>query len=349
VSNFYSSGSPAELVPAIAPLIQLLLDNGYSALEDSILKIEESLHIEFKSKQNASSAELDEGDQRSLGEALSGFSNAEGGILIWGVKSHRKNSNDVCGKLEPISEIEQFHGKLKSLFPSYLSPPNHGVFSFVINAPCKPDRGFVVVIIPKSPTRPCMSNAPKSKQFFRKESDRIRKMEHYEIADMFRVAENPIFHVSWHMSHWNRNGQGDDELLLHIMVKNIGDVAAEEPYLWIKLPDVLLSFEPFKRNLRDTRGLDGFVKFPGLVGVSLPPDDIDEFCNTPLCILGEQLGSVHCSWGRNRRSEHEPIRSFICDTKLECWVGAKNAKKQQFDLTLLKDELEQKAKEICGY
>jgi len=50
-------------------------------------KQEEHLTLEFKTVKNAGL--LDKNDKKNFAEALSGFSNSSGGVIVWGVETKK--------------------------------------------------------------------------------------------------------------------------------------------------------------------------------------------------------------------------------------------------------------------
>ena len=53
----------------------------------------ETLYLDFKAKSDPSDGTgLDRPDRENLAKALSGFANAAGGVLLWGVAEHREGT-----------------------------------------------------------------------------------------------------------------------------------------------------------------------------------------------------------------------------------------------------------------
>src|SRR5262245_2475530 len=87
---------------------------------------EEDLHLDFKLIGNPPFGNRD--DRRTLAKALSGFANAEGGVIVWGVDA-RKNADDVdCARpSQPIQSLPLFVSKLWEYSASATSPSVDGV------------------------------------------------------------------------------------------------------------------------------------------------------------------------------------------------------------------------------
>ena len=85
---------------------------------------EENLQLEFKTKKSPAELELHKEDKQNLGKALSGFSNAEGGIVIWGVGTKKENGIDKANQLRPISNIENSFEVFRNQCATSLQPEN---------------------------------------------------------------------------------------------------------------------------------------------------------------------------------------------------------------------------------
>ena len=70
-----------------------MLEGGEAALE-KLIGQPESFELEFKTKEDDRSPSLSKGDKQKIGKELSGFSNADGGVLIYGIATRTKNRND---------------------------------------------------------------------------------------------------------------------------------------------------------------------------------------------------------------------------------------------------------------
>ena len=55
---------------------------------------QENLHLEFKTVNSATL--MDKDDKKNFAKALSGFSNANGGLVIWGIYASNKEGVDCA-------------------------------------------------------------------------------------------------------------------------------------------------------------------------------------------------------------------------------------------------------------
>jgi len=150
---------------------------------------QETLTLEFKTKQSPERIGLANADKKNLGKALSGFSNSAGGLLIWGVKAQLDTETriDCAQSLSPISSIGSFEHEISRLVPEYIIPQNDAVQIQVVPSIENQDSGYLLVLIEPSELRPHMSM--EDHRYYRRAGDQFRQMEHYEIQDMFnRIA-----------------------------------------------------------------------------------------------------------------------------------------------------------------
>ena len=149
----------------------------------------ENLFVEFKRKHDPLSPDVQKADRQDLGEALSGFSNSAGGLLIIGIGTAHVSGTDIASEIVPMPNVAALADKYHSLAREYLAPENDNVEVIAIAG--TNGAGVIAVHIPVGSTRPYMSLAPNHQKYFRRSHDRFVIMEHYEIEDMFRLKSSP--------------------------------------------------------------------------------------------------------------------------------------------------------------
>jgi Putative DNA-binding domain len=74
---------------------------------------EEDLHLEFKQKVDRRNGDLDNNDRKAFSKAVSGFANADGGVLVFGIETRKTNYGvDQAASLKPITNHRNFRSKL---------------------------------------------------------------------------------------------------------------------------------------------------------------------------------------------------------------------------------------------
>ena|ERR1051325_5963583 len=68
-------------------------------------KVQESLYLEFKQKKDVSRPELSSSDASNFSKVLSGFANADGGVLVWGIETDK---SERAVELHPIADVLRF-------------------------------------------------------------------------------------------------------------------------------------------------------------------------------------------------------------------------------------------------
>lgn len=81
----------------------------------------EDLYLECKAP---TAPQLTRDLQMQLAKAISGFSNSEGGVVIWGVSTtrHAHSGLDVLSQIEPIGQCRQFEQQVVRVFPKLTTP-----------------------------------------------------------------------------------------------------------------------------------------------------------------------------------------------------------------------------------
>lgn len=132
---------------------------GIKKLEEFIEQKQiEDLYIDFKTSGYNNSDytgknSINKDDRDNLGKAISGFSNTEGGLIVWGIETG-KDDEDYAKNFKEIKNIKQFSSLIQSTLHDICVPPNMLVESLEIHSKENPNNGFVITKIPKSKIMP---------------------------------------------------------------------------------------------------------------------------------------------------------------------------------------------------
>jgi hypothetical protein len=140
----------------------------------------ETNHVEFKEKSDRRIPDLSEYDKTNFAKALSSFSNAEGGILIWGIKTRKRDGQDYAAVLKSITQVEAFAERLRDSLINILMPQNPGVRIEAVRN--RLGNGYVKCFIPASDNPPHRSM--QDREYWVRLDGRSVKLEHYLIRDM---------------------------------------------------------------------------------------------------------------------------------------------------------------------
>ncbi len=195
---------------------------------------EENLYLDFKtiSKADLSNRE----DRKNFAKALSGFSNSNGGIIIWGVDA-RKNAQNIdcaCGTNE-IDSISLFLSKLNEYTGQFVCPLLDGVVHKKIVT--SNDMGFAVTYVPYSDIGPHMAKAGEDR-YYKRSGDSFYKMEHFDIEDMFGRRKKPKLklYIDTSCSKFSDDSSCKQfNFCIIIGMENLGRGSCKYPYLELNI------------------------------------------------------------------------------------------------------------------
>jgi schlafen family protein len=188
----------------------------------------EALYIDYKTKPNHNTPEVDRDLQNVLSKAISGFANADSGIIVMGVDAPQ----GATPQKKPIQPVAEFEQELNSYLPraTYFAVDGARTKRIALDAG---GGGFVLIHVPKSDQAPHCS--AKDRRYYKRVGDSFLPMEHYEIADIFGRRHQPKLNVYGKLSG-DVNVKGRIDLILGI--RNIGRAIAKYPYMSIEqMPD----------------------------------------------------------------------------------------------------------------
>jgi hypothetical protein len=144
---------------------------------------EENLYLEFKQKADRRTGDLIDSDRRSFSKAISGFANGDGGVLVFGIETSRDADGiDRAVSLKPITGHARFRAKLMDSILNATQPVADDVqISSVDSAD---GSGYVKCLIPASAKPPHRAILAEH-QYWKRVSTGHRRMEHYELEDVF--------------------------------------------------------------------------------------------------------------------------------------------------------------------
>lgn len=193
----------------------------------------EDLHFEAKT----CSVPLDDRDKNNLARALSGFANADGGVLIYGLeaKGGDRHKADVVTRVSPVCDIAKAHSEVVSLVGQLVEPRVDGVDVRRFSLQHLPDSGFILVYVPASSLGPHRSR--RDREYHRRHGSGFFRMEHYEIAEMFGRRLGPELRIRWELRQFDITNAGVGIARISLGIENVGRATAKYPCLTIKHPN----------------------------------------------------------------------------------------------------------------
>jgi hypothetical protein len=190
---------------------------------------EETLHLEFKTLSHEG-GQLTRDDRKLIATAVTGLANAEGGVLIIGIKTDRVDGIDVAVAKRTVKELQRTTNLVRSAIPEMMSPQHTGIIAFSVTDAGKEDEGFIVIEVPASSDRPHYSNV--HHQYFRRGSNGTRLLEHAEIRELMFAVRVGSLEVRLHADPTVYTGT---QIGVNIVLSlgNVGPVPVRAPFLRI--------------------------------------------------------------------------------------------------------------------
>lgn len=207
-----------------------------AAVRRMVGTVQENHLVDFKLIQ-ADLASRD--DKRNLAVALSGFANADGGIVIWGVDARRDPNDasiDQVVSTPGVAHPKRLLARLNDLTAQACLPVPVGVDHVVLTSRTGPS--FVATLVPPSDSGPHMAKLGEDRYYTRSGGSFLR-LEHFQISDMFGRRPAPLLEVS---------AVKVEPFTFRLRLTNVGRGPARAPFLLYVPPP------PFHRN---QYGVDG--------------------------------------------------------------------------------------------
>lgn len=164
----------------------------YQKLQDpaailALIGQSEDLHLDCKEWP----AGDDASQQKIFAKAACGFTNAEGGVLVVGMRARKgaEDEPDVVESPRPVADTVAVRSRILDLVGQLVEPGIEGVKAEAISETSGSKSGFVVVLIPPSDGSPRRSR--KDWRFFLRIGSGTIAMEYFQIADMFGTRPQP--------------------------------------------------------------------------------------------------------------------------------------------------------------
>jgi hypothetical protein len=186
-------------------------------------------------------------------EALSGFGNSGGGILVWGIDARKDPATgiDAACDVKPIQNPSAFKSLLIELQRGATDPPLGDVKIETWESSPGCGEGFIVCLIPSGPFKPYRAEISGKKQFFMRAVDSFYVPSVGVLPSLFYPQSRAVFELHWRMKVSLEPESFPDppekRLLTEceLEVKNIGTATA--------LPYVVIFSDPPCRNDRITQ------------------------------------------------------------------------------------------------
>ncbi|MCJ2089590.1 ATP-binding protein [Methylobacterium sp. E-005] len=218
-------------------LFDRLIHEGETGIQRLIdERMQEGVQLDFKQKGDPKKGGFDANDKKILAKAVSGFANSAGGLLVWGVNAEKGQDGIDCAQAPsaPIAQIELFLSEATTLVGQLIQPRHDGIQLYAVPAAAAPGSGYLLIYVERSERRPHSSEASGQKQYFKRAGDSFFEMEHYDVEDAFKRLAVPDLHLAWRLDIISTDGAGNQTSELVLQLKNLSEVTAKYPYLYLK-------------------------------------------------------------------------------------------------------------------
>ncbi len=175
----------------------------------------------------------------TLAKSISGFGNALGGLLVFGIK-------DTDKSLSPFSGYKNFEVLVNEFIPRSTNPKHESVKTFLIPSD-DATKGYVVVEIPQSLNRPLqvISNDYNHRYFYRS-GESHSDIPHDVLVGMLGHKIPPRMIVQWYADEVEQ----PDKFVFQIVLRNGSSVIARNVWLNIDIgiPNVIAQHTSFSNQ-----------------------------------------------------------------------------------------------------
>jgi hypothetical protein len=166
--------------------------NGVAAIDQLILDVAaEELFLDFKmSADGGVSRSLQADDSKNLAKGISGFGNAEGGVIVWGVDCRRDANGRPVVQHAPLNNAAAFRTHIEETI-SRVTVPHHQLVQNCTVVQAGSPAGFVATLIPKADFAPIRASGGIDRYFVRA-GDSFVPIGHDALAGLFGRRPRPI-------------------------------------------------------------------------------------------------------------------------------------------------------------
>jgi hypothetical protein len=198
-------------------------------------KTQENDYLEFKG-----ASKLPESGMKELwSQALSGFANTEGGVVVLGIRAARNKTTGIeeADSQDFVPDVDSFAQKLRDVELQACVDPVPGVQieRFRVSG----SSGFIACLIPEGSHKPYRADLHPDKHYFQRIGDKFQRIPHSLLRSLFYPpTPRPKFRLTIEQtaSDVTESGGGAESLYgnrIKFEIENVGIASARE--LWIEV------------------------------------------------------------------------------------------------------------------
>ena len=221
-------------------LFARILKRGADEIRDMIATpVIEELFLDYKQAATKLPARaLHEDDRKNLAKAISGFGNADGGIIVWGVDCRHGPDGDVPGPAIPIVDPPAFAALIENAAGGLTLPGYRGIRNWYGQDSTLTAGGFVVTLIEAGADVPIQSLYPKPARYYMRVGSSFGEVPHAVLAGMFGRRPQSIVTCTPNIRPMMNPNGNFGQIAIDIEVVNSGRTIADDVYLSVERNDV---------------------------------------------------------------------------------------------------------------
>ncbi|GLS44385.1 AlbA family DNA-binding domain-containing protein [Methylobacterium brachythecii] len=313
-------------------LYDQLLAEGEAGIDRLIgERTQEFLELDFKRKEVDRNGEFSTKDRRMLAEALSGFANSAGGLLIIGIDARPGDDQIDCAQAPfPIMGIERFLADANNEIGQLIQPRLDGVAIAAIDSRREPGSGYLLVYVQQSERRPHRSEAKGQKLYYKRHGSSFYVMEHNDLADAFARHGVPTIDINIKIGYVFGVG-AMRRYVLQVYSSNTSDYIAKFPYLILRNmsgchPTNGIEHDPAQPLRMQER--DGTISFFGGADDVVHPGTERHMANITVTFSRDG----HQGWMPVHAKAGDPVPSF--EAKIGCEGARPMVHRPLFDIEM---------------
>jgi hypothetical protein len=190
--------------------------------------VEENIHLDYKAAGALDKTNLNK-TKDSISKDVAAFANANGGVLIYGLKEDKTNKH-LVNAIEPIDRSHISKEWLEQIIQSSIQPRIDNIQIHPIEIGGDKQKVVYIVDVPQSNT----AHQSNDQRYYRRHNFNNLPMHDYEIRDVMNRVKHPRIIIEIEMAQYPQDDI--DQYYLKVFAKNTGVVLAKYIHCVLSIP-----------------------------------------------------------------------------------------------------------------
>lgn len=233
-----------------------LVTGGVPAIEALVSHtVHETEWLDFKSGEHLKDT------SSTWSEAICGFANNQGGVLVWGIDARKDKISeiDAASDVKPVDNPAGLRSRLLELLRNAVEPPIAGVE--VRDFARSDGKGFVICFVPESDTKPHRAELLSNKPYKIRIADAFINPSPSLLRSLFFPQSSPRLEIDIHPNIPRidqDNPPSSVEILYRVSLRNTGLVSAKDIFVVMStIPHDLTIEPPYGNQIVDSQNGTG--------------------------------------------------------------------------------------------